>query len=465
MQRGQKPKPKPQADAATKWKPLPYQREFLEAFLNPEVLYLSACVGRQAGKTEVIGRAADKACRTRKGFRVCWGAPNYPQTDVGFRRLLSILRPGSPSYNKCIKENGVKYSVPRRIEYQNGSVIDFRSLDRPDSIRGETYDLVIVDEAREIDDYTWNDCLLPTLAATGGKAVAVSTPGPKNWFYDLWLLGRDEAQPEYASVHGTTLDNIACPSTERFVEHARQTMPADTFRREILAVFLEDDSDVFRGVKDYLYLPNHLENLEQSLQSSEGAYIGERYQPGASYSMGIDVAKIRDWTVILIVRIEHTQDETLKKVVFLDRFRGDNFAIQKQRALRAWKMYGRPKMVVDASGKGDPFIDELKRNPDSIPDYCIEPFTFTRYNKGSLIEALQADIDHGRLSYPRIDVLLNELASYQYKVTANGHVQYSAPEKRNDDCVIALALACHGARQEDEEPELLGAYSAGFLGF
>ena len=50
-------------------------------------------------------------------------------------------------------------------------------------------------------------------------------------------------------------------------------------------------------------------------------------------------------------------------------------------------------------------------------------------------------IENGKITIPQIPELINELKLYGYKISANGNVQYGAPEGYHDDCVIALALA------------------------
>lgn len=438
------------------WKPIPFQKEFIQAFLNPQMMFLTACIGRQAGKTEVLARVIDKFAKSNPDMTLCWSAPTADYTDIGFRRIKQLSPRNSATYKKHIAK--ITEKNPRRITYTNGTVIHFRTLHDPDSVRGETYDLVVIDEARELSDYGFNDVILATVAATGGKIVAASTPGEKNWFYDLFVKGQQEEYPRHFSIKGTTLDNLAAPGVKAFVETAQHTMTSEGFRREILAEFLEDGSDVFRNVKDYVY------GDDIDLEPRGGIYQTEKHDPNSFYSMGIDVAKIKDWTVICVVKHIPQGEETLKKLVYMDRFRGETFKLQKERVLHAWKEYGYPVMTIDATGKGDAFIEELKNDPNSIPERYIVPYMFTRFSKGPLIERLQSDMDHGRLLYPRITVLLDELSVYKYDTSSVGFITYSAPKRKHDDCVIALALACF-SKTVDEEPELIGRFEASLMGF
>ena len=448
-----------------KFSPLPWQRPYLEAGLNPDIRFVTACIGRRAGKTYSTVQLIKKRIKQKKGkkpFLVWWVAPTNHQATIGLDVFLEICPPGSAEYTRIVKQ--VRFTDPKRIEFHNNSRIEFKSADKADSLRGKGCDLLIVDEAAFIKDEVWYRYLYPTLADKGGDAVFISTPAQKNWFYDYWLRGKDPSEPLYASFHGTTLDNLASPGVQEFVQEVERTSPGPIFRQEILAEFLEEDSDVFRGIKDFVYQAQGVSDYNQFLEEREGVYLGEPYKNTDQYVIGVDVAKLRDWTVVTVVKIDRKGEDLLKKVVYLDRFRGDDFAVQKQRVHKAWKQYGMPKLVVDASGKGDAFIEELRRGPQSIPEHLIRPYVFTTWSKKTLIQSLQADIDHGRVSYPRIKVLLDELAAYQYVLLPSGEPRYSAPGKKNDDCVISLALACVDAAKE-EQPIFVGAYSAAILGF
>ena len=59
-----------------------------------------------------------------------------------------------------------------------------------DSIRGEAFHLIVMDEAARLPEDVWTDAIMPTLADFDGDAVLISTPKGKNWFYNEWVAGR-----------------------------------------------------------------------------------------------------------------------------------------------------------------------------------------------------------------------------------------------------------------------------------
>jgi hypothetical protein len=74
-------------------------------------------------------------------------------------------------------------------------------------------------------------------------------------------------------------------------------------------------------------------------------------------------------------------------------------------------------------------------------------YHFSNSSKGALIDNLAMRIEGGKVRLMDLPVQTAELLSYQYELTPSRNVRMNAPEGCNDDCVIALALACWGLAQ------------------
>ncbi len=108
--------------------------------------------------------------------------------------------------------------------------------------------------------------------------------------------------------------------------------------------------------------------------------------------------------------------------------------------LDLWIGHGRGRLILDATGIGDPIYDDLKL---ILPD--IEPYRFTAPAKAALIQRLVVAIERQQIRIPSgWTVLLNELRRFEYEISPSGNISYNAPAGYHDDCVIALALANHG---------------------
>jgi len=330
--------------------------------------------------------------------------------------------------------------MPSRVEFVGpaGPVrIWFLSADNPDSIRGFGFQGIVIDEAASIPADVWHYVLRPTISQTLGWAVFVSTPKGRNWFHDLFTRGMDPTEKDYASFRFPSKASPYFPAQEW--EEARRTLPADVFRQEYEAEFLDDSAGVFSGIEGCLFDPSSV--------GSEQLAVGRR-----NVVIGCDIAKHTDWTVLIAM------DATSGRCFDMERFNHLEWPIQKERILSFARKH-RGRVILDATGIGDPIYDDLKR---VWPD--IEGFRLSAGSKTELIQRLIVAVEQRRICWPCVaptaqapgamqgkpggggqwDALTNELRRYEYAIGPSGHISYSAPSGYHDDCVMALALANHG---------------------
>jgi len=148
------------------------------------------------------------------------------------------------------------------------------------------------------------------------------------------------------------------------------------------------------------------------------------------YQMGVDLARLQDFTVITVV------DRHSHQVVHFDRFNQIDWNLQKARIEATCRRYNLANVVIDSSGVGDAVVEDLKRL--GLP---IKEFKFSNSSKKQLIENLAIKIEQGLVKYPNIPELINELEVFTYEMTPSGNVRYNAPEGETDDCVISACLA------------------------
>ena len=117
------------------------------------------------------------------------------------------------------------------------STITLRGWENVDTVRGQNYDLVVLDEVAFMRNFKtgWEEALEPTLLDTKGKALFISTPKGYNHFYELYTFatsGRDEA---WAGFHATSYDNPNVPSEE--IDRIKESKDPDAFAQEYEAQF------------------------------------------------------------------------------------------------------------------------------------------------------------------------------------------------------------------------------------
>jgi len=127
-------------------------------------------------------------------------------------------------------------------------VIRFFTGERLDNLRGLKFHLVLIDEASFIPDLEdgWINSIRPTLTDYRGKAIFLSTPRGKNYFYSLFLKGQG-GDNNWESFKFSTYDNPFIDKEE--IDSARLQMPDVAFRQEYLADPSENAANPFGSVR------------------------------------------------------------------------------------------------------------------------------------------------------------------------------------------------------------------------
>lgn len=364
-----------------------------------------AC-GRRWGKTKFLTRSM--AVTMLKGERYGYFAATYKlQTEV-WDELKSRL--------KHVAEFRAQEA---RVKFPNGGLIEFWTLTDPDAGRSRKYHKVGIDEGGLVKDLEtkWNEAIRPTLADYKGEADFAGTPKGRNFFHTGFALGQDPLESEWASWQMPTVSNPWIDPLE--IEAARLGMPDRAFRQEFLAEFLEDAGGVFRKV---------------SLAVDKGRKADEPPTSGRSYQIGLDLARIEDFTVITVVDDQGRQ-------VYFERIN----EISWERQLNAVEMVSKKysaQIVMDSTGMGgDKIYEDLRKR-----GLKIVPYNFTNATKEALIDNLALKIERGDVSLMDLPVQTEELQAFEYQLTPSRNVTMSAPDGMHDDTVIALALACWNNR-------------------
>jgi hypothetical protein len=299
--------------------------------------------------------------------------------------------------------------------------IDFRSAERPESWEGFGYDKMFLNEAGIIlqNPYLWENAIRPMMWDNPKcRAIIAGTPkvgSPQ--FKKLYMLGLDPDKKDYASFKFSSFDNPYLP--RKIIMEDMQEMTEDAIRQEIYGDFLDDTGVVFRGVSKIAILDptktpevisNHL------------------------YVIGADVAKLVDYTVIVVY------DRATNNQVFQMRFTNLEWPVIRSRLVEVSRKYNNALIYLDSTGVGEPLFDDLSRM--NIP---VEAIHFTNESKKQMIEKLSTYIELQRLRMLKLDETIKELDSFSYDISEQTHrLIYNAPIGMHDDIVIAHALAIWG---------------------
>jgi hypothetical protein len=375
------------------YRPHEKQREIHNAINNDNAKYYVLNIGRQFGKTMLCNNQQLYWAINDKGCNIGWVSPIYKQSKKVYLEL-----------KKATLSSGLfQYNDTELIVKGFGSVIQFFSAERPDGIRGNTFDYLICDEFDFMKANTWEEVLQPTVLVKGKKVVFISTPKGKRMMYKLSLLRHDDDRYRYFQY--SSYDNPMIDPRE--IDAIRLTVPDHIFRQEYLAEFIDGATGLFRNVR---------ESIRQSSQ------VGKLYG-------GLDIGRADDYTVLTI----GTKDGG---VLFVDRWRQDEWTNIIDKVASKINEY-RADVYVEVNNQGDVFFEMLKKKVGNL----ISPFTTTSKTKPIMIEDLAVSFEQNELSLPNIEYLIDELEAFTYVFDAKTrHVKYSAPEGIHDDSVMSLAL-------------------------
>jgi hypothetical protein len=365
-------------------KPHPKQSEVIESETRFRVLMC----GRRWGKSVISQNEAIINAIGNKS--VAYITPTYQLGKIFFLEILKLIPEKLCKYNQS----------DLVINMVTGGSIRFFTGERLDSMRGLKFHMVIVDEASYIPNLEdgWLNSIRPTLTDYKGKAIFLSTPKGKNFFYSLFMRN---GEPEWQSFKYSTYDNPHIDASE--IDSARAQLPSVVFEQEYMANPAENAANPFGS--------QHINNCIRPLSGLPAEYYG------------IDLAKSVDWTVVIGF-------DKHGNVAHFERFQKD----WSQTKETIMKIDRNKPVVIDSTGVGDAIVEDLQKYFNRMVG-----FKYTSTSKQQLMEGLASSIHKGEIAYPDGHIP-QELAIFEYIFTPTG-VKYSAPSGFHDDCVNALALA------------------------
>ena len=306
-----------------------------------------------------------------------------------------------------------------------GNKLDMRSADSPENIEGFAYKFIMLNEAGIIlrNEYLYYNTILPMTLDFNPDLYIGGTPKGKGLFHRLAIKADDEANTNQRFFRFTSFDNPHI--SEKDIHQLVDEIPHSIQEQEIYAEFLEDSSTVFR-------------NINKCAVAAPADPI-----PGRTYKVGVDLARLQDYTVIIVLDSDGKQ-------VYMDRFTEVDWTVQKQRIKFVSKKYNDAEVWLDSTGVGDPIYEDLRK--DGVR---VEGFHFTNERKKQLIQCLMIALEQKLIEIFGKEIapeLINEMLIFEYEMTSSGLIRYGAPKGYHDDCVIGLALANWGLQNQTPVP-------------
>ena len=428
---------------------IPEPHDAQNQIINLPGRFKIAVCGRRFGKTVAAAIAAVNDCKLHANRNVWWISPVQNQSDRVEREIAYWLRDkvaqAKKAKNKKQNKDGEETELEEKIDdgalswqhkisehaliCSNGSRIEFHSAHTRDRLRGAGLDLVVVDEAADVDEYVWKTVLKPMLLEKRGQAFIIGTPrGKSHWLHRVFLLGREggagSERGTYASIQFPTRANPWVPADD--LEDYKLEMTPEQFKQEFEAEFIDGVNTIFAGVEKCV----------------EGLAL-ETGRRGARYITGIDLGQSVDFTAICSISCAD------QRVEGFARFNQMDWSVQEGLILEHLKRFPGPA-IVDSTGNGRRIFELLR---DQHKGY-IEPFIFTAQSRADILGGLQLGISHRELRIADVPQLLEELHTFTYlnspedaQASPGGRRKMGVPSGLHDDCVMALAMAWFGLKK------------------
>jgi len=189
--------------------------------------------GRRVGKSKMALQEIIKHCIEVPYATAWWVAPTIAMArEVGWDEFINMkeeLLPGISTVHDTLM----------RVRFKNGSTLYFKGGDSEKSLRGRGLTMVVIDEAAFLYEEIWTRALLPALADKQGKAIIISTPNGRNWFYRMAIEAASEQKlenPRWAYWHWPSYKNPMM--TEDELKAIASSISEMDFRQEFMGEFV-----------------------------------------------------------------------------------------------------------------------------------------------------------------------------------------------------------------------------------
>lgn len=340
--------------------------------------------------------------------KILWVSPVYSQCSKIQKELMQAIGSSGLVKNCNYSEN--------YISLRNGSEILFRSAEKYDNIRGLTMDYGILDEAAFMKEEAWKEAIRPVFMVRGRKVVFISTPKMKNWFYELFQLGKSEDHPNYVAYTGSSYDTPYIDPEE--IADAKRTLPENIFRQEYMAEFIDGGGEVFS-------------DLEKN-------QFRQWPKPNGKVYCGIDAGRANDYTVATFI-------DSTGQVVEIYRNNQVEWSQMIDAIAQLCRKWNATTMI-EVNSIGDVLFEQLKKQW-----HDTHPFTTSNKSKQEIIEGLILDMNESTIRIPASELfspLLHELEIFTYDYNPKTRsISYGHPNGQHDDTVMSLAIANYNRKQ------------------
>lgn len=466
-----------------------YQEEIAYRIIYSVITFegsvLTVLLSRQSGKSETMAFVIDTLTvllpalakiipdleQFSNGFRVGLFAPQSDQVVTTYSRAMTRLTSANAEMVLSDPDLLVSLESEVRLNLSNGSFLAGQVASKQSKIESKTYDLIIIEEAQDTDDFLVTKSIEPMLTATGGTLVKVGTTGvTKNHFWYEIQANRNHDR----KIPDKRLRNHFEYAYKEIISARRHQFEIDhkKFHLNYEADILRkkerwgEDSQAFKLAYALVW------DLESGMLISDKEFntllnrkLGfQELSTGDYVVAGLDIGKAPAETVLTIAKVWYTDDpfeKPYKQILAWVCLGGLDYEAQHHEILNYIVEYNISTIFADYTGVGKPVVDRLVY---ACGEYVnIEPYTFTAQSKSDMWYNFTSDIQTRRLIVPANRMVRGTIEFQKFEEQMKNCQKYfngaymvcEKSEGYFDDMVDSCALMCLAANaQREAESEL-----------
>ena len=343
-----------------------------------------------------------------------------------------------------------------------GSRITCKSASEGSNVEGDSYHILICDEAQDIGDFKYNKSLTPMVAFFNGTKILIGTPTIDVGFF-YHSIQRNKRTYEIDKKRRNHYE-YDCDIVSKYNPKYAKYIAGEKVR-----LGAESDEYLMSYKLKWMLQRGMFITAEQLMLLADANASISLYDLSHNHVAGIDLGKERDSTVLTILEVdwenpiivEQSKDlEVPDFVVYNKRIKawleiqGDDWEDQYPQLMDFMSNFKIARLVMDATGVGSPIYSRIAANVD----FEVIPYVFSTPSKSELTKHFDAELKSKRFNFPydayakdtiECKKFIQQMTEAQ-KTYSGSHMVVSHPTTReaHDDYLFSAALACWGAKGE-----------------
>lgn len=468
-----------------------YQEEAVYAIIYSVITFSgdvkTMLFSRQSGKSEAMAFIVDTLCvllpalgkiipdleQFSTGFRVGLFAPQSDQVQTTYSRAMTRINSANAEMVLSDPDIDVYLESTARLELSNGSYLAGQVASKQSKIESKTYDMVIVEEAQDVDDLIVSKSIEPMLSSTAGTLIKVGTTGMyKNHFwYEIQhnrQLDRKVLDPRIRNHFEFDYKRIIKDRREQYEKDGKRfhlNYEADILRKKAR---WGEDSQSFKLAYALIWdLESGMLLTDKEFNGIINRKLGLQMPSNTDYVVaGLDIGKSPAETVFTIARVFHLVDKfdkPYKQILAWVALGGMDYEAQHHAILDCIVEFNISTIFADYTGVGKAVVDRLMYACGEYVD--ITPYTFTSQSKSDMWFNFVSEIQTRHLIVPANKKVRSTTEFMKFEEQMKNCQKYfngaymvcEKSEGYFDDFVDSCALMCMAANEEqkvDEEMEV-----------